>query len=291
MYRSPYAGILKFYKARKGCISMSMTVSNATITYPLSVVATTDFDYEDIPDDEVEALEASAESIRTTISEGQAVFTELVLTIGKQLLSAQECLANHGNGGFLKWCKEACGLNRSSVYNYLAAVRVAKDCPTVGQSSEVSALYVLGAESCPHEARTQATELVEGGEFITAARAKELVRNCGSAKKRPQAVTRLLAKSNTVDPAAVDAYTTIATCVNEIRDRSTDVTEIVAALRRIAAELETSQQHAVATDGIGGVTSASHTGGQVLKATSGKTTKQVALEIQRRVKERNARAS
>jgi hypothetical protein len=94
-----------------------------------------------------------------------------------------------------------------------------------------------------------------------------------------------------VDLAAVDAYTTIVTCVEEIRQRSTDVTEIVAALRRIAAELETSQQHAVATDGIGGVTSENQTGEHVSKAKSGKTTKQVALEIQRRVKERNAQAS
>jgi hypothetical protein len=124
-----------------------MTVSSTTITYPLSMVAATDFDYEDIPDNEVEALEASAESIRAAIDEGRSMLTEVVLAIGEELESSQVRLANRGNGGFIEWCKRACGISKSSVYNYLAAVRVAKDCPTLGQSSEVSALYVLGAES------------------------------------------------------------------------------------------------------------------------------------------------
>lgn len=217
---------------------MSMTVSNATITYPLSMAAATEFDYEGLPDIEVEALEASAESIRTAIDEGRSMLTEVVLAIGTELASVQERLANHGNGNFLEWCNQACGLSKSSVYNYLAAIRAAKDCPTIGQSSEVSALYVLGAKSCPDEARTRAIELVEDGEFITVTRAKELVRDCATTKKSPRKAKKPPMKSVVEVSEAGGAFARILECAGGLQEEQMPVTEIVAALRRVADELE-----------------------------------------------------
>lgn len=170
------------------------------------------------------------------------MLTEVVLAIGEELESAQLRLANRGNGGFIEWCKRACGISKSSVYNYLAAVRVAKVCPTIGQSSELSALYVLGAESCPHEARTQATELVEDGEFITVTRAKELVRDCATTKKSPRKATKPPAKSVVEVSEAGGAFARILECAGALQEEQVTVTEIIAALRRVADELETRQQ-------------------------------------------------
>ena len=270
---------------------MSMTVSNATITYPLSMAAATDFDYEGLPDIEVDALEASAESIRTAIDEGRSMLTEVVLAIGTELASVQERLANHGNGNFLEWCSQACGLSKSSVYNYLAAIRTARDCPTIGQSSEVSALYVLGARSCPEEARIRAMELVEDGEFITKTRAKELVRDCTPDKQQSRKAKKPPVKSVVEVSEAGGAFARILECAGGLQEEQVTVTEIIAALRRVADELETSQQHAMATDGIGGVASESQTGETVSKAKSGKISKQRAREILDRFKVKNAQAS
>jgi hypothetical protein len=96
--------------------------------------------------------------------------------MGRILADAQEKLASHGNGTFLKWAQDEAGIKRSTVYR-LIYVYQAFDLPKLGTTSlSTSVLYALSEPSVPQEARAEALKRAENGETITHARAQAIVR-------------------------------------------------------------------------------------------------------------------
>ncbi len=75
-------------------------------------------------------------------------------------------LANHGDGTFGKWCKERCGIGKSTAYRYLTILDVFGDakelvCPTGGQTFDAKALEYLANDTTPEEATRDALKLAK----------------------------------------------------------------------------------------------------------------------------------
>lgn len=109
-----------------------------------------------------------------------------IMAIGEMLTVAQEQLANYHNGTFQKWIESECGFSKATAYNYLAAFRVFKSCPTVGQLED-GAMYALAQKETPEKALTEVLKLTEKGVKITQKRAKQIIEKYRSSSPSPSA--------------------------------------------------------------------------------------------------------
>jgi hypothetical protein len=136
------------------------------------------FDYTaaEISKADANRLEKHAETITTTQDKVRRTGVEGVMKIGAELVAARDRLANHGDGTFGKWCKERCGVTRFTAARVMHAWEQFKDCSTVQQSFDASALYLLSSESCPEEVVTEAMERAEAGEHITQKAVREMIK-------------------------------------------------------------------------------------------------------------------
>jgi len=95
--------------------------------------------------------------------------------MGGILTDAQEKLAAHGTGTFLKWLEAEVGLSQSTAYR-LMQVHKAFDLPTVGRMAfSTSTLYYLSTGTVPASARQEAVRRAAEGETITPDVAREIV--------------------------------------------------------------------------------------------------------------------
>lgn len=109
-----------------------------------------------------------------------------IMAIGEMLTVAQEQLANYHNGTFQKWIESECGFSKATAYNYLAAFRVFKSCPTVGQLED-GAMYALAQKETPEKALTEVLKLTEKGVKITQKQAKQIIEKYRSSSPSPSA--------------------------------------------------------------------------------------------------------
>lgn len=135
------------------------------------------FDYGEIPAADAKALERHAESVLKIQERQRRMSVENALKLGEELAAAQSKLSNHGNGTFGKWCKERLGMSRMTAYNIIQLFnRVPeKDCQTVLQSFDLTALYRLLADTSPEEAYKDALKIAKKGEPVTAKLAREII--------------------------------------------------------------------------------------------------------------------
>jgi hypothetical protein len=135
------------------------------------------FDYGDMPASDSKALERHAETV-LRIQERQRTSTiENAFKLGEELAEARNRLSNHGNGTFGKWCKERLGMSSQTARNLIAVHEGVpeKDCQTVLQSFDLTALYKLLSDTAPEEAYRDAVKLAKKGEPITSKVAKEII--------------------------------------------------------------------------------------------------------------------
>ena len=96
-----------------------------------------------------------------------------IVEIGKELMVIRAHLQeNRVPGGFDSWVASDFEESRSQAYRYVGVATVFGDCPNLGQY-DLSAMYLLAAPGTPQEAREEARQLAESGEFVdytTAAR-------------------------------------------------------------------------------------------------------------------------
>jgi hypothetical protein len=100
------------------------------------------------------------------------------LEMGEVLEQAQLVLADHSSGTFCRYIDQAWGVPKSTAYDYIAAhrgrnllVRVPGQLPCLG------ALKALGSEKAPPEAIEEAAKIIQNGEPLTEADAKQIVKD------------------------------------------------------------------------------------------------------------------
>ena len=121
-------------------------------------------------------VDADLRDHATAIMALKAKSIECILKIGEHLEAAHQTLAGAGRDGcFHPWVEAHCGFSRSTAYNYLAAFRVFKKCPTVGHF-DVKAIYLLSADSCPEGATKAAIRKSKDGTHITHTMAADIKR-------------------------------------------------------------------------------------------------------------------
>lgn len=115
------------------------------------------------------AVNQRCAKVRKMLGEIQSEIVE----IGKELMVIRAHLQeNRVPGGFDSWVASDFEESRSQAYRYVAVATVFGDCPNLGQY-DLSAMYLLAAPGTPQEAREEARQLAESGEFVdytTAAR-------------------------------------------------------------------------------------------------------------------------
>jgi hypothetical protein len=126
------------------------------------------------PSDE-RTIEKHAKRIRETQAKVRKVSAEAVMRIGEELTIARDLLANYGNGTFGKWAVARCGISRSTAYRAIDAYYRFHDCPTVGQTFEASALYLLSSDKVPDEVIDAAIEHAKRGKLVTKKYAQRLL--------------------------------------------------------------------------------------------------------------------
>lgn len=130
------------------------------------------FEYDGIDSDSKSQLIALAGYVKKQKDAGLAAMLEM----GESLASAQELLANHGDGIFGKWIEAECWISKSSAFNYLNAYKaLGKDCPSLGQSFTLEAIYALTAPSAPPDALKKAKKLADKGVQINSRAVKEIL--------------------------------------------------------------------------------------------------------------------
>ena len=119
------------------------------------------FDYTQFHSADADALERHADSILEAAQAVKKATADGMLKIGKELTEAQQRLSRHGTGTFGRWCKERCGISRTTAHRILKAYKAFGDCSTVEQTMDASAVYVLSEKSCPEEAKKEAVRQAE----------------------------------------------------------------------------------------------------------------------------------
>jgi hypothetical protein len=124
---------------------------------------------------EEHTLEKHAKRIRETQARVRKVSAEAVMRIGEELTIARDLLAHYGNGTFGKWVVARCGISRSTAYRAIDAYYRFHDCPTVGQTFEASALYLLSSDKVPDEVIDAAIKHAKRGKLVTKKYAQRLL--------------------------------------------------------------------------------------------------------------------
>lgn len=114
------------------------------------------------------------------------VNSNAVFTVGKLLIEAQRRFANHGDGVFLRWCREEFKLKKTQVYKWIRVADRFADCPQCVQSIAKSALYLLSEAATPAQARNKAIEIAEKGGSVSHSDAKRLVTAAWEGKSKPK---------------------------------------------------------------------------------------------------------
>jgi hypothetical protein len=145
------------------------------------------FDYGDLPEAEVRAMERHAQAVTDLRDRYNRQTVEAIAEIGKVLDEAQERLAKRKTGTFAAWVKKRCNISRSTAYRYIESWRLVRNCPTVGQYLDLSAVYLIAPESCPAKARAEVLKLAESGKAVTKEQAKAIVEKHTPPKPVPTA--------------------------------------------------------------------------------------------------------
>lgn len=120
---------------------------------------------------------AVVEEYAVAIDKAKCQGIELIFEIGRNLKSAHDQLAHHGDGTFVRWVESRCGISKRTAFRYLAICEAfdGQDCAKLAQTSTAEALEYLARDSSPEEAVEDAMKVVDNGERLTLAKAKELV--------------------------------------------------------------------------------------------------------------------
>lgn len=89
-------------------------------------------------------------------------------------------LANHKNGTFQRWTQRRCGITPRTADRMRAAFQAfggKKYRDTVSQYFDVSACYLLSAESCPEDVTQAALKRAEEGDFVSKKIAEAMIRD------------------------------------------------------------------------------------------------------------------
>jgi len=105
-----------------------------------------------------------------------------LLAIGEALAEAQDLLADHNRGSFGKWVRDNCKFSRRSAYNFITIYRQFGGCAIVAQLIDDDALRMLAA--APEAAASEAIDLAEGGQHVTAQIAKQVIQRHKPKKTR-----------------------------------------------------------------------------------------------------------
>jgi len=134
------------------------------------------FDYSDVPAVDKRDLEKRAEVVVEIQERQRKTTSENMLKMGLELKAAQAKFSAHRHGTFVRWCKERCGLSKSSAFRAIQVADAFSDFnrPSVGQF-DPTALYLLAADTCPEEATEAAKEIAARGEPVTVELARELI--------------------------------------------------------------------------------------------------------------------
>lgn len=131
------------------------------------------------PGDAMLVLKGKAKAVNMRCARLRKMLGEVqaeVVGIGKDLIEIRLYLnENKVPGGFDGWVAREFEGSRTQAYRYIDAANQFGDCPNLGQYDQ-SAMYLLAAPGTPQEAREEAKQLAESGEFVdytTAARVIE----------------------------------------------------------------------------------------------------------------------
>lgn len=145
-----------------------------------SELTTQSFDYSVCTTDEKGKLIWAAAEVGRL--KGKAA--ETVIELGKILAVAQEQLANHNGGVFVRWYESECGLSKDTVYRSISCFRTFESFRTV-RKLEVTAMYELAKNDTPKTALKEAMKRADQGEEISAAVARKIIEK-HKAKEAPK---------------------------------------------------------------------------------------------------------
>lgn len=206
------------------------------------------FDYGGLPEPEERAFERHASNVLSKLGQLSRHTVETVADVGKELEAAQERWAHRGNGKFGAWVKGRCGISRSAAYRYIDSWRVVKDCPTVGQSLDLSSVYLIAPQKCPAPARAEVLKLAESGKVVTKDQTKAIVekykppkeeRGGGGNVKAPETGTVIEATATTVS----DDAPTAASLIQALAPVNTRVRKVAEALNGEAFDAKAAGGH------------------------------------------------
>ena len=139
--------------------------------------ATGGFSYEGFSQRDVTALRRHATKVIAINLGARQSMLKCMWDLGNELHGAQARLAHQGDGTFNRWCRMCCEVSIRSAYRAIAIYRriPRKDCDSVAQTFQLTAVYKLTADSVPDSAIQVALRLAREGEVITCKRAKEII--------------------------------------------------------------------------------------------------------------------
>lgn len=117
---------------------------------------------------------AALEAYGIAIDDARSKAARSVLEMGKALHAAQKLLARHGDGTFGRWVSGRCDMSRTWAYQLIDVYEGFGDCPVSLQTKTTALLSLLGA-GVPEEARAEAKQLMNAGQPITTAVARDLI--------------------------------------------------------------------------------------------------------------------
>lgn len=141
------------------------TFSNSIISLEAPDKIESKFDYGTVSSAEGEALRGHAQAILTTIAVARKTTVSWALTIGRELAAARERLSRHGNGTFGEWCRQECGLSRTTAFRFMRVQQVLGDCSSVEQF-DLAAVYAMASKECPDDVRSELIRRAESGEHV-----------------------------------------------------------------------------------------------------------------------------
>ena len=138
----------------------------------MDAIARSGFDYGDIPEPEVRALERTVEKI----GELRSRAARCAIEAGRELKEAQDRLSNRKSGTFERWVESRCGITPRHARNFISAFETFGGKPeNVFRLFDDSSMFLLSAPSCPEDARNEALKLANSGKPVTHKVAKEIV--------------------------------------------------------------------------------------------------------------------
>jgi hypothetical protein len=135
-----------------------------------------DFDYDELPYGEADALKLAAERIKTN---GRRIIEDIV-EIGRDLIDAKRRI---GHGKFLMWIEASFGMSDDTARNFMNVANVYGDKVRIVRNLPLGAIYALSAPSTPESVRAEVAERAAHGESITASEISRLKKEAALAEE------------------------------------------------------------------------------------------------------------